>query len=413
MRYVNGVVLAGGETCYGQVTTTPPEKRENTNLIFLTKELEMGDYTKVLASQAVICEQGGKTGHMTVICRILGIPVFLIKNATQIFTENEELTLDAITGRVYFGKRYIPKPIYSRANNELSAVIQNRPIHFQLSIVNEQNIDWINSLDHTYVDEFFLREEFIWVRENISPFAFFKRFGSSKTTELLISNLGACLTKMKSGQWLNYRSLDIRSDDFRHFREGHAQVEINPQLGLHGIRQLLIEEDFLVAELQAIDDLYGQGYSNITFSLPFVNDQDELRQVKQLIHKHCSHDIRLGIFVETPAAVSELSFMIDEGVTSVYIGTKDLTQLVLGCDRGNARVAHIYDTRKRSVVSYIDQVLNTCLAHNMPVSLFTLYEDLLFFLKHSVHLKHISLCCAEYQRIANNRDINQSYQLAA
>lgn len=411
MRYIEGIALTRGETCCGQITYNPTERVKNS--IFLTKELEMKDYAKVLVSKAIICENGGKTGHMTIICRILGITVLLIENATQIFKESQVVTISCTPARVFFGKRYIPKSVSNKVQKDIVTLIQKRPIHFQLSIVDERNIEWVNSLGPPYAREFFLREEFIWVKKNISPFAYFRRFGPEQTVELLVSNVVACLEKMKPGQRLNFRSLDIRSDEFPYFREGLALREANPQLGLHGIRQLLREQEFLIAELQAMDFLYDQGYHNITFSLPFINDQEELSQVKKLIKKYCNHDIKVGVFIETPSAVSELPFMIEEGVMSIYIGTKDLTQLILACDRGNTQVAHIYDTKKRPVVSNIKQILNSCAVLNVPVSLFTLYEDLPFFITNLTNLEHISLCCAEYAHILEHDRVNQARQLAA
>jgi pyruvate, water dikinase len=411
MKNVRGTLLVDGNSCCGVITTGSCSFQKGH--IFLTKELNMADYAQIIRSRAVICENGGKTGHLAVICRILGIPVILLDDATNIFDDGHEVTVDCLTGRIFWGKRYVPKPRKSRDDVDLLHLVHQKDTHLQLSIVNELNIKEINTLGAVNVEHFFLREEFIWVRENINPFAYFKSKGRNGTTDLLVSNLLQCVKYLREGQLLNFRSLDMRSDEFRHFRGGIDFTEANPQLGLHGIRQLLLEPEFLIAELQALDFLYRQGFENVIFSLPFINDEQELKQVKALVKRHCTHEIKLGVFVETPAAVSELPYMISTGLTAVYIGTKDLTQMILASDRSNKKVAHIYDSRKRPVMSNIQAALNVCDRNNVPVFLFALYEDLHFFLTNLANLTRVSIGCAEYKRLIRLGNRQQYSAIAA
>lgn len=104
----------------------------------------------------------------------------------------------------------------------------------------------------------------------------------------------------------------------------------------------------------------------------------------------------MGVFVETPSAVSELPYLLVHDVKMVFIGTKDLTQTILACDRGNSTVQHLYDPKKRPVVSAIECALQACESRGVPACLFASTVDVPFFLERFPRLHRISLCCSEY-----------------
>lgn len=396
MRVALGRVLVSGDLCYGVISRDP--NATQADYIFLTQELKLADYARVINSKAIICENGGKTGHLASICRILGIPIILLDDASMLFKDQQEVTLDCVHGIIYWGRQ----EIHSQSRQEdrgLLALVQQRNIAFELTIVDELNIARINALQSFNVERFFLREEFLWVKANYSPFAFLKEKGREETTAYLVSSLKKYMRYLKPGQFFNFRSLDIRSDELRHFPGGIKKVEGNPELGLHGIRKLLIEQEYLIAELQAIDYMYSKGYDRLIFSLPLLIDQEELRQVKGLIEKHCAYAIKVGLFVETPSAVAELPILLSEGLSSVEVGTKDLIQFILACDRNNKSVAHLYNSRKRAVLLNIQSVLNDSHSCKVPAYIFVLYEDLLFYLDNLNYLTRILMCTSEYERL--------------
>lgn len=397
MKTFSGQTLVQGRPCYGPVSKNPHPNSHR--YIFVTRHLSSRDYRIIRRCTGIICENGGVTDHPSVICRILGKPVILVENATRRFQEGEEITLDPSHETIHRGRRELQPDRQDLNDGHLRRLINKNKIKFHLSIVDERNIARINklSLGATAVDQFFLREELIWAKENLDPFSYLSDNGPEKTSTFLKGHLLKCLRNLNFGQSLNYRSLDLRSDQCMHVNGAPAKREKNPELGLHGIRRLLKEPGLLAAELKAVDALYRRGYSNLIFSLPFINDREEFQAVKKLAAETCTQNINMGVFIETPAAVHELEHFLEAGASFVYIGTKDLTQTILACDRSNKDVRHLFDSRKPPVLAVVRRVINRSRSAGVSAALFVIREDITFYLKRFSGAKVLSLCCSDYE----------------
>ena len=158
----------------------------------------------------------------------------------------------------------------------------------------------------------------------------------------------------------------------------------------------------LADEIKAIDKLFSKGYKNIVYSLPFLTNVEELVEVKKLIKKYCNNNIKLGVFIETPAAVNDFELILKENIKFVYIGTKDLVQFILACDRSNKLVSHIYDGKARPVQKTINYLLKTAKEYNKEIYLFTILEDLEFYIENFSDLTSISICYGELKNLLKN-----------
>jgi signal transduction protein with GAF and PtsI domain len=401
-------ILARGEVCHGVVGIN---RRHNArNHILVTERLSSVDYSAIRKCRAVICENGGITDHPSILCRIIGKPVVLIENATKLLREGEEVTVDAINGLIYKGRHNTPVAGPSQIRTRLNRSLINKGIKFQVSIVDESDITKINQIARRglAIDQFFLREELVWMKENVDPFRYLRQNGVSKTSMFLKKRLLKCLTSLRPEQTLNYRSLDLRSDQRLIDRNSVTNKETNPELGLHGIRDLLQKPELFITELKAVDTLYRSGYDNLIFSIPFITEKKELQEVKRIMAENCTSKIKIGIFIETPAAVYELPSFLLEGVNIVYIGTKDLTQTILACDRSNEAVRHIYDSRKQPVQAAIKSIVKRCTCVGIPVVIFALYEDIQFYLRQFPKLQHLSVCCSDYKLLLAADSVQKS-----
>ena len=148
--------------------------------------------------------------------------------------------------------------------------------------------------------------------------------------------------------------------------------------------------------MRAVDRLYSQGHRNIVFSVPFLAVESELDAVLAAKARFCENDVKVGVFIETPSAVLELPRLLRRDVTAIYIGVKDLSQLVLGADRDNAAVAHLLDANARPVLETIGTALEACAAAATPAFVFTFVENLSLLKSALPRVDRVSLPASDY-----------------
>jgi phosphocarrier protein FPr len=155
----------------------------------------------------------------------------------------------------------------------------------------------------------------------------------------------------------------------------HQQPEANPFLGWRGIRQSLDCRKMFETQLKAI--LRASDGYNIRLMLPMVSQLREVVAAKEILqqvrvnlrqeNRPCAENIPLGIMIEVPAAVT----MADKLATEVdffSIGTNDLSQYVMACDRTNPRVASLADGLAPPVLRMIEHTVKVAHQQGIKVS---------------------------------------------
>jgi phosphotransferase system enzyme I (PtsI) len=170
--------------------------------------------------------------------------------------------------------------------------------------------------------------------------------------------------------------LTIRTFDLGGDKVLPGYTETNPYLGWRAIRYSLDNPDHFRTQLRAI--LRASSAGNLRIMFPMITTLEELRRAKlilnqtkdQLRQTHIPFDEHLpvGTMVETPAAAL-LSPALARQTDYLSIGSNDLTQYTLAVDRGNPRVARLYNHLHPAVLQLIKLTIDAAHNHDIPISL--------------------------------------------
>ena len=325
--------------------------------------------------EAIIGEVGGVTSHSAIIARAMGIPCILgVTDADNLFTPGERLIVDAVKGEILSSpseeevnqyselkerekqerlllKEYINKPTVTKSGAK-------KAVYANIAKAEDVHSAVVNGAEGIGL----FRTEFLYMDRTEAP-SEDEQFEAYST-----------VAKAMGGKEVIIRTLDVGGD--KHIPYLQIEKEENPFMGLRAIRYCLKNTELFKTQLKAL--LRAACFGNIKIMLPLVCTVDEVLRAKMLLGECKAEleskgaafkkDIRLGIMVETPAAV----FVSDElaAVTDFFsIGTNDLTGYTMAADRGNREVSYLYDSENPAVLRAIETVIKNAKKAGIPVGM--------------------------------------------
>lgn len=345
-------------------------------VILIAEDLSPSDTSSINMNYVLgfATELGGVTSHVSIIARNLGLPCLVgVKDLLKNIKNNDFIIMDATNGKLMVNPESetiyeyeVLQEEYRKHKNELEALsflppttLDNRTVKVY---ANVGNLEDIKKAERHHIDGIGLfRTEFLYM-ENVHFPTEDEQFEVYKEAALLCS------------KELIIRTLDIGGDkSLSYFPFEHEE---NPFLGWRAIRISLELESVFKAQIRAI--LRASAFGHVKIMYPMIISMEELNEANSLLavckqelsFENISFDpnIKIGIMVETPAAVLCIENFAKH-VDFFSIGTNDLTQYILAVDRGNKKIANMYNSFHPAVVQSIKRIIDAAHAQGIEVGM--------------------------------------------
>jgi len=305
---------------------------------------------------AIVTDEGGATAHAAIVSREMGLPAVVgTVNATKVLKDDMIITVNGFNGKIYEGEA---ESIEAEVKPIVETETKIKVIVDLPSFAERASKTGCRSIGLT-------RIEGIIAESGKHPLGFLNE-GKIKDYEEVIFNGISKISEYFDEIWV--RTSDIRSDEFRNLEGSPKEQEVNPMLGMHGIRAGLKYPEILKAEINAIKRLADKG-KKVGIMMPQIISVQEVRQVKNILSESGINNVVLGVMVETPAACQIIEELCKEGIKFISFGTNDLTQYTLAVDRGNEAVQYLYDEMHPAVLKQIEEVIKVCKKYDVETSI--------------------------------------------
>lgn len=319
----------------------------------------------------IITELGGKTSHTSILARALEIPALAgVRGIIEKLENGTEILFDATIGEI----RVRPtaedlKDFLQKKNrfenhkkdlrnfkNLKSETTDKKQVQLAANIGGVADLASMISNDAEAVGLY--RTEFVFLDRNRVP----SQDEQYRAYREVFEQLGSrhCII----------RTLDIGGD--KQLEGLSLDQELNPFLGLRGIRLCLHETQIFKDQLKAI--LRAAHGHSIGIMIPMVSNIEEIIQTKKILEE-CkaelralnqvfSDDFAFGVMIEVPSAAMIVD-LISRHVDFISIGTNDLTQYVCAVDRLNDKVEKLYDPYNPGFLRTMNSILTVAQKHNL------------------------------------------------
>lgn len=311
---------------------------------------------------AIVTNSGGMTSHAAIVSRELGIPCIVGtaskgKPATQAIPDREMITVDSKLGVVYKGAIEEAVAKKKEAAAQVAVAAESYPVTGTKIYVNLGEPELAEKTAALPCDGVgLMREEFIWAAEiGEHPLYLIETGQPQKVIDKLADGM-AKVCRAFYPRPVVIRLTDFKSNEYRDLEGGtkYEPVEPSALLGWRGASRYY-DPKYLPAfklELAAIKKVREEySLKNLWVMIPFCRTIEEIKRVTEIMREEGLErgpDFKLWVMAEIPSNVF-IADKFNQYVDGYSIGSNDLTMLILGADRDNETIAHIFDERDLAV----------------------------------------------------------------
>ena len=340
------------------VKTLEDLQKINVGDVLVTKMTNPDMVVTMQKSSAIVTDEGGLTAHAAIVSREMGIPCIVgTHEATKKLKEGEIITVDGFNGKVYRGK------VAETTKKEIHRVTHGTRTKLKVMVDLPSYAERASKTGIKSVG--LLRIEGIIAESGKHPHYFLTHKKFREYEEIIFNGVSE-IAKYFHQLWV--RTSDIRSDEFQNLEGFEGKIEANPMLGMHGIRASLKHPELFKRELMALKRVSENG-KEIGVLLPQIISVEEVQETKKYLKEVGFLQAKIGVMIETPAAVQLIKDFCEEGIDFVSFGTNDLTQYMLAIDRGNEEVQHLYNEMHPAILYQLEYVIRVAKKHNVETSI--------------------------------------------
>lgn len=347
----------------------------------LVTEMTAPDWVPAMKkAKAIVTDSGGMTCHASVVSRELGIPCIVGTKsrgeaATVTIPDGIDVTIDATHGVVYEG--IIEEAKKENQAGAAVAVAEYFPptgTKVYMNLGDPELAEKYSSLPCDGIG--LMREEFIWttyIHEH--PLYLIKTGHPEKVVDQLAEGMRQVCQAM-APRPVTLRFSDFKSSEYRDLKGGDEFEPYEPSalLGWRGASRYY-DPKYIEAfklECQAVVKVREEfGLKNLNVMIPFCRNVEECEKVVKIMAEcglERGKDFKVWLMAEIPSNII-LADQFNKYVDGYSIGSNDLTMLVLGCDRDNDTVSHIYDERNLAVRRAVRHLIEVAHSEGKTVSI--------------------------------------------
>lgn len=323
----------------------------------------------------LITDDGGRTSHFTIMSKTLSLPAVVgTESATDIIKNGDLLIVDGIHGKVIVNPSEEEVDHYQRLaaqfdreQQEWGTLKDEQTVstdgrHFKVVANVGTPIDVFDARQTGAEGIGLVRSEFLYASGDQLP-------GEKEQAQAYKQ----FLTEMP-GRRVVVRTLDIGGD--KNLGMLKLPQENNPFLGFRAIRIGLAKPEILRPQLRAL--LRSSVYGRLAIMFPMIATVEEFWQARKILDEErqrlldegvqVADNIEVGMMLEIPSSALMADAFARE-VDFFSIGSNDLIQYLFAADRGNPRVAYLYQELHPAILRLVKRVIDAAHAEGKWVSM--------------------------------------------